>query len=138
MKLTANFTLDECTYSNDAEKYDIENYPNADQIENIKALMEEVLQPVRDHFKTPIHINSCFRSKELNTKIKGAANSQHMALNGSAAVDFVVPGAKMIDVYNWIKDNLIYDQLINEYNLSWIHVSFKRIGKNRKQNFAIS
>lgn len=133
MKISENFTLDECIYSNYADEHDFDNTPNDEQIENIKSLIIEVLQPVRDHFKCPIRINSCFRSERLNRAVGGVFNSQHLAVNNCAAVDFIVFGAKMADVYKWIAENLNFDQLIDEYNLEWIHVSYKRIGKNRKQ-----
>jgi len=137
MKLSKNFTLDECTFSATAENLGIENDPTNEQIENIKALVENILQPIRDYFGVPVTINSVFRCKELNEAVKGSGNSQHLCNNNSAAADIYVNAIKMQKVFDYIKDHLDYDQLINEKNLSWIHVSYRRDGKNRKQSFAI-
>ena len=131
MKLTNNFHLDEFINSDTAKAKKIENIPTAEHIENIKALTERVLQPIRDELKKPIKINSGFRSKELNDAIKGAATSQHM--NGEAAD--ITLGTKTANktLFNAIKKHGEFDQLIDEQNYTWVHVSYKRNGKNRKQ-----
>jgi len=83
MQLTKNFNLGELTHSITARNRGIKNEPNQEQIENLKALCEKVLQPLRDKINRSIIISSGFRSKELNTAIGGAKTSQHMA--GEAA-----------------------------------------------------
>ena len=132
MKLTQNFTLNELIYSATAEANKIDNRPSVPVISNLRALCTNVLQPLRDALGCPIVITSGFRCAELNKRIGGAANSQH--LYGQAA-DLVVPTKNLKEVFNYIKINLPYDQLLYEYNKTdrWIHVSYRTDGKNRKQ-----
>lgn len=132
MKLTQNFTLNELIYSATAEANKIDNRPSVPVISNLRALCTNVLQPLRDALGCPIVITSGFRCAELNKRIGGAANSGH--LYGQAA-DLVVPTKNLKEVFNYIKINLPYDQLLYEYNKTdrWIHVSYRTDGKNRKQ-----
>lgn len=134
MNLTKNFTLEELTYSATANAYKISNKPNAEQIENLKRLAINILQPIRDKFGV-VRISSGFRSTELNKKIRGSAkNSQHM--KGQAADIGEVKGAKLKDVFKYIKDNLDYDQLLYEISggVIWIHVSYVSKEKNRRMS----
>lgn len=133
MKLTQNFTLNELVYSVTAEANKIDNRPNVKVVANLKALCENVLQPLRDNLGCAVIISSGFRCAELNKKVGGRPNSQHLL--GEAA-DFVVPQRNLKDVFNYIKAHLPYDQLLFEYNPSgdrWIHVSYRADGKNRRQ-----
>ena len=61
MKLTANFTLDELIKSQVAERKGINNNPSPEQIENLKALAVNILQPIRSHYNEPLQISSGFR-----------------------------------------------------------------------------
>tara|TARA_R110001606_G_scaffold219342_2_gene367201 strand:- start:5812 stop:6261 length:450 start_codon:yes stop_codon:yes gene_type:complete len=133
MKLSNNFSLAEMTRSSTATKKGIDNTPNSSQIENLLILCDNVLQPLRDALG-PIVISSGFRSVKLNTAIGGSSSSQHCALKGAASdIDLGLLNAK---VFNYIKSNLIWDQLIWEFGSedcpSWVHVSFNE-GHNRKQ-----
>ena len=133
MKLSKNFTLGEMIQSQTAIRKNIDNNPNGDQILNLIDLCDNVLQPLRDAIG-PIRISSGFRSQKLNVAIGGAASSQHCALNGAAAdIDM---GEKNAEVFEWLKSNVDFDQLIWEFgdksNPSWVHVSYKE-GKNRNQ-----
>lgn len=133
MKLTENFTIQELTYSVTAEANKIDNRPSVQVVANLKALCENVLQPLRNILGCPVLITSGFRCAELNKKIGGRPNSQH--LTGFAA-DFVVPGKTLKEVFQIIKTKLPYDQLLYEYSkdgLCWIHVSFRNDGRNRRQ-----
>ena len=85
MKLTANITLDELTKSQIAERKGINNNPNPQQIENLKALAINVLQPVRSHFDKPLIISSGFRCAELCVAIGSKITSQHVADDEAAA-----------------------------------------------------
>lgn len=132
MNLSKNFTLEELTYSATANVYKISNKPNTEQIENLKRLAINILQPIRDKFGV-VRISSGFRSTELNKKIRGSAkNSQHMT--GQAADIGEVKGTKLKDVFKYIKDNLDYDQLLYEISggVIWIHVSYVSKDKNRR------
>ena len=126
MNLSRNFTLQELIKSDTAIRLDINNNPNSGQIEKLKALCENILQPVRDHFGR-VKVTSGFRSVELCTAIGSSANSQHAK---AEAADFECVGVDNAELADWIKDNLPYDQLIVEYytpgepNSGWIHCSY--------------
>lgn len=132
MNLTENFTLNELVYSATAEKNKIDNRPSVQVVANLKALCENVLQPLRNALGCPIVITSGFRCAFLNKKVGGQSNSQHLI--GQAA-DLVVPQKNLKDVFNYIKSHLNYDQLLYEYSKTdkWIHVSYRNDGHNRKQ-----
>ena len=120
MKLTENFCLEEFTVSQVAERHGYKNEPNAKQIENLRLLCVNVLQPLRGIITVPIFINSGFRSFDVNAAVGGRFNSQH--LEGKAA-DFIVPSMNLVDVFNNILQKLSFDQLIYEFG-KWIHVSW--------------
>jgi uncharacterized protein YcbK (DUF882 family) len=127
MQLSKNFYLSELTKSQTASRYGISNQPNSKQIENLKALCSNILQPVREHFGKPVIISSGYRSPLLNARIGGSRLSQHCF--GQAA-DFEIPGLPNKEVAQWIRQNLDYDQLILEFydgknpNSGWIHCSY--------------
>ena len=104
MKLTANITLDELTKSQIAERKGINNNPNPQQIENLKALAINILQPVRSHFDRPLIISSGFRCAQLCTEIGSKITSQHTAFDGAAAADFEIPGVDNRELALWIKN----------------------------------
>ncbi len=125
MKLSRNFTLQELIKSDTAIRLGIDNNPNADQIEKLKELSENILQPVRDQFGR-VKVTSGFRSEELCLAIGSSVNSQHAK---AEAADFEVIGVDNAELADWINMNLPYDQLILEYykvgepNSGWIHCS---------------
>jgi len=135
MKLTANFSLNELTKSQTAERKGIDNTPSTEHQENLKLLCESVLQPVRDHFGKVVTISSGYRSPELCTAIGSKITSQHA--KGQAA-DFEIFGVSNKTLADYIDSELHYDQLILEYwkesdpNSGWVHCSFSA-GNNRKQ-----
>lgn len=120
MKLSDNFYLNEFTISQEAERHGYRNEPNEKQIENLRLLCVNVLQPLREIINVPIFINSGFRSFDVNAAVGGKFNSQH--LEGKAS-DFVVHSMNLIDVFNIILNKLSFDQLIYEFG-KWIHVSW--------------
>jgi hypothetical protein len=69
MQLTKNFSLHELTKSDTADRLDIDNQPNEEQIESLRLLCENILQPVRDHFGKPVKITSGFRCSALNQPV---------------------------------------------------------------------
>ena len=139
MKLTANISLDELTKSQIAERKGINNNPNPAQIENLKALAVNILQPVRSHFDKPLIISSGFRTAQLCIEIGSVPTSQHCADNNAAAADFEIPGVDNRELALWIKSELEYDQLIlefykdNEPTSGWIHCSYST-NANRNQS----
>ena len=134
MNLSRNFTLQELIKSDTAIRLDINNNPNSGQIEKLKDLCENILQPVRDHFGR-VKGTSGFRSEQLCLKINSSVNSQHAR---AEAADFEVMGTDNAELADWINKNLDYDQLILEFytpgepNSGWIHCSYVPEG-GRKQ-----
>jgi hypothetical protein len=136
MQLSENLSLAEMISSDSAKRKGIDNHPNPQQTENLQLLANKIFQPIRDHFKNPIHISSGFRSIALNKSIGGASSSQHC--KGEAMdIDMDGTGITNAQVFFWIKDNLNFDQLIWEFgnnnNPDWVHVSYSSNGKQRKQ-----
>ena len=117
------FTLDEFLKSETAEKNNIKNIPNAEQIANIEQLVAHILDPLREKFGKPIVVSSGFRCAELNAKIKGSRTSQHC--KGEAADIMPKNHADLKSLFKLIiLENLPFDQLIFEKGV-WIHVSMK-------------
>ena len=139
MKLSANFTLDELIKSQIAERKGINNNPSPEQIENLKALAVNILQPIRTHFDKPLIISSGFRCAQLCLEIGSKITSQHCADNEAAAADFEIWGMDNEILASWIKGNLEFDQLILEFykkgepNSGWVHCSYSR-NQNRNQS----
>lgn len=133
MNLTRNISLEELTTSQTATRLKINNTPTPEIIENLKVVAAQV-QKVRDHFGKPLIISSGYRSEKLNNAIGGARNSQHT--KGEAIDIQSTNGYTNADIFNYIKNNLDFDQLIWEYGTrkepKWVHISYKKSG-NRKQ-----
>ena len=138
MKLSEHLDLSEVVRSESAKRKGISNMPTAEHIANFKVLAEKIFEPIRIHFRCPIIISSGYRSKELNAAIGGSATSQHCS--GEAIdidMDGTPNGVTNRMVFDYIKDNLVFDQLIYEFgnseNPDWVHVSYESTGKQRKQ-----
>ena len=133
MNLTRNISLEELTTSQTATRLKINNTPTPEIIEKLKVVATQV-QKVRDHFGKPLIISSGYRSEKLNSAIGGARNSQHT--KGEAIDIQSTNGYTNADIFNYIKNNLDFDQLIWEYGTrkepKWVHISYKKSG-NRKQ-----
>ena len=135
MKLSTDFTLQELTKSEIAERNNINNIPTADHITNLVLLCQYILQPVRSHFNKPVNITSGYRSPELCVLIGSKPTSQHTV--GQAA-DFKIAGVPNKIVSDWIINTLDYDQCILEFynekepNNGWVHCSYS-FDNNRKE-----
>lgn len=134
MKLSANFSLEEMTKSQVALRNGIPNNPNATQIDALRELCLNVLQPIRSYFNKPVTVSSGFRSCELCIAINSSINSQHT--KGEAA-DIEIIGLDNKELFDYIKNNIDFDQMILEFysggNSGWLHVSYVSQKKNRKQ-----
>ena len=138
MQLSEHLSLAEVTRSETAKRNGVSNMPTEAHIANFKLLAEKVFEPIRTHFGKPIHISSGYRSDALNKAVGGSSSSQHCT---GEAIDIDMDGSahgitnKM--VFDYIKDNLQFDQLIWEFgtdaNPDWVHVSYESTGKQRKQ-----
>lgn len=130
MQISKHLSFEEATHSDTADSLGIiNNNPNLSVIDNMKLLAENVFEPIREHFNVPINVSSVFRSLNLNNAIHGAITSQHCS---GQAMDINNKKPSNKEVFDYIKKNLEFDQLINEHDYSWIHVSFSK-DKNRKQ-----
>jgi len=137
MKLSKNLTLAECTKSTTASRKGINNQPDEWATENLRQLAINVFQPCRDHFECPIFVSSGYRSPQVNRAIGGSMRSQHME---GRALDLdcdVFGGVSNAELFNYIRKNLEFDQLIWEFgtndNPDWVHVSYVYGGVNRKR-----
>ena len=136
MQLSKNLSLAEVMRSETAKRKGVSNMPTEAHIANFKLLAENVFQPIREHFGVPIHISSGYRSAALNKAVGGSATSQHCT---GEAIDIDMDGTSITNkqVFDYIKDNLNFDQLIWEFgtesNPDWVHVSYESTGKQRKQ-----
>lgn len=134
MKLSENLTLAEMLRSESAKHLQIENVATVEHIENMKALAENVFQPIRSRFKRPIHISSGYRSKALNDAIRGSSKTSQHSKGEAMDIDMDNTEVTNLQIFNFIRENLIFDQLIGEFpnsagNFAWVHVSFAK--KNR-------
>ena len=137
MRLSKNLTLKEAIKSNTATRLGIDNTPEDWEIHNLRAVAENVFQPIRDHFGVPIGVSSGYRSKALNKAIGGSKYSQHM-IGEALDIDADIYGkVTNEEIFNYIKNNLEWDQMIWEFGddeePNWVHVSYKEAGRNRKQ-----
>ena len=138
MKLSEYLTLAEVIRSDSAKRLGIDNMPGAVELESLKAIGINVYDKIRTHFRCPIYVSSGYRSKRLNRALNGSATlSQHC--KGEALdldQDGSPHGVTNKEVFDYIKNNLLFDQLIYEFgtdsNPDWVHVSYKKAG-NRKQ-----
>lgn len=128
------FSIKEMTKSNTATAKGIDNTPDQTITDNLTKLIEAVLDPLREWYGKPIIVNSGYRCEALNKAIGGAKSSQHML--GEAADITAGSKEENEELFNYIKDNLEFDQLINESDFSWVHVSYRE-GRLRKQVLAL-
>lgn len=138
MMISKYLSLDEATKNPTAKRLGISNMPNAEQLERMKFVAQEIFDPVREFVNGPLLASSFFRTKELNDNTPGSSKtSQHMT---GEAIDIDCDGYQYgtnLSVFNHIRLNLIFDQLIAEYpdkygSPSWVHVSRKKLNNRRE------
>lgn len=135
MKLTENFSLAEMIKSETALRQGLDNTPGEVELENLRKLAENVLQPIRDAYGRGVKVNSGFRHPDVNAAVGGSRTSDHC--KGQAA-DIEIPGVANADLAQWISENLEFRQLILEFytpgipDSGWVHVSYVE-GDNKKQ-----
>ena len=126
------FTIKELTKSDIAKRSKINNIPTIQEKNNLISLVENILDPLREAYGKPIIVTSGFRCERLNKLINGSKTSQHKtghAADIRSVEDTREENKKIFDLIQ--KLNLPFDQLINEYDYDWIHVSYSP--RNRKQ-----
>jgi len=132
MRLSKNFLLSEITHSNTAKRLGIDNDPTKKHLQNMQRIVDILLQPLRDALG-PIRISSGYRNPSLNRAIGGSSKSQHC--KGEALDLQFWKGGEMCnkEIYEWIlQSDLEFDQMINEFDFAWIHISLKE-KNNRNQ-----
>lgn len=134
-KLSEHLSIAEFSRSDTAKRKGIDNTPKGEHLEAAKLLAEKIFEPIRMYFFEPIYISSGYRSAELNKAIGGAATSQH---SKGEAIDIDMDGRlgpSNTEIFEYIKDNLDFDQLIWEFGTDakpdWVHVSYKKNGPQR-------
>ena len=136
MKLSGHFSWSELIKSQTAVRKGRDNKPTLEHIENLTELCTHVLEPTRRNFGKPMVITSGYRSEELCEAIGSSKNSQHA--KGEAA-DFEMFGVDNKELAKYIKNNLVFDQLILEFynpddpSSGWVHCSYNK-EENRKQS----
>lgn len=133
--ISKHITLQEATESATALRMGIKNVPNEVELNAMKYVAENLFEPIREWFGEPIKINSFFRCAALNKAVKGSLTSGHILGN---SIDISTGSKKGNEqIFNFIKlSGLDFDQVINEYDFTWIHISLKKSG-NRKQILVI-
>ena len=135
-KISKHISYKEGVYSKTAERLGIDNTPTAYHLQNMELIAEKVFEPLRKAANGPIAINSFYRCDKLNTAIGGSSKSQHC--EGRAIdIDDTYGYMSNKDMYEYIKNNLDFDQLIWEFgddnNPNWVHVSYVDHDFNRQR-----
>lgn len=135
-KISDHISYKEGTYSRTALRKDLDNTPNDEQLECMKSIAETIFEPLREWVGGRIKVNSFFRGEPVNTAIGGSTKSQHM--KGQAIdIDDIYGYKTNAEMFNWIKENLDFDQMIWEFgddeNPDWVHVSYVTHRKNRNR-----
>jgi hypothetical protein len=137
MQLSKNLSLAEMTRSDSAKRLGISNEPTIAHLSNMRKLAENVFQPIREHFGVPIYISSGYRSKALNSAIKGSSKTSQHSKGEAMDIDMDNTQITNAQIFEFIKSNLSFDQLIYEFgddkNPDWVHVSYSATGKQRNQ-----
>jgi zinc D-Ala-D-Ala carboxypeptidase len=135
-KLSNNFSIREFTKSQTAKRKNIDNSIQDEKIfQSLIKLCQNIVQPIREHYKIPFSPNSGYRCPALNKAIGGSATSQHCL---GQAVDIEIPTVDNMSLFNFVKENLDYDQIILEYydgvnpSSGWVHISYVSSEDNRK------
>ena len=136
MKISKHVSYKEGVYSTTALRLGLKNDPTDAHLKNMKLVSEKIFEPLRMHVGGPIKINSFYRGPELNKAIGGSSKSQHC--HGQAIdIDDTYGHASNAEMFNWIKANLNYDQMIWEFgtdeNPNWVHVSYVSEEENRNR-----
>lgn len=124
------FTIKELCKSSTADQYKINNQPDETIVNNLSTLVNTILDPLREAYGKPIIVTSGYRCPELNIKVGGSKTSQHVqGLAADISGGSKAENRKLFQLAQSL--DLPFDQLIDEYNFSWIHISYRP--KNRKQ-----
>ena len=135
-KISEHISYEEATASGTAERLGIDNTPTAEVQEAMKNIATRIFDKVRDHFGCRIAVTSFYRSPEVNAVLEknpdivAAKKSQHMTGEAMDINALVFGGVTNRQIFDWIRANLEFDQLIwedveGDQEPEWIHVSLK-------------
>ena len=133
--ISKHITLLEATNSPTALRMGIKNVPNALELDAMKYVAENLFEPIREWYDKPIIVSSFYRCLALNKAVNGSKTSGHVLGN---SID-ISAGTKAENkkIFDFIKTSgLTFDQVINEYDFTWVHISLKK-ENNRKQILVI-
>jgi hypothetical protein len=121
-RISKHITFKEATFSATAQRLGLKNQPTLEHLKAMITVAEKCFEPLREWYGKPLRINSFYRGKELNKAVKGSLTSQHCK---GEAIDIDAGSiSENKKIHDWIKDNLEFTQLINEFGFQWIHVSY--------------
>jgi len=121
-RISKHITFKEATFSATAQRLGIKNQPTLEHLKAMITVAEKCFEPLREWYGKPLRINSFYRGKDLNKAVKGSLTSQHCK---GEAIDIDAGSiSENKKIHDWIKDNLEFTQLINEFGFQWIHVSY--------------
>ena len=131
--ISEHISWNEGKASQTAVRMGIDNTPDAETVARMKLTANNCFEPIRKHYGKPIIVSSFYRCWEVNGNVKGSSStSQHPQ---GEAIDFI--SENMAELFEWIKRNIEFDQLIWEYgddkSPAWIHISFTEQRENRGQ-----
>ena len=133
--ISKHISLKEATFSATAVRNNVTNQPTTEHLESMKLVANKCFEPLREWYAKPIKINSFYRGILLNKLVKGSLSSQHCK---GEAIDMDAGSIEENKkLFEWCKANLEFDQLINEFNFSWVHISYTNKKPNRKQILVI-
>lgn len=136
MKMISNhISYEEAIRSDIAKRNGINNYFTPEQLGRMILTANKIFEPLRDHYGVSIFIPSFFRNAKINELAGGVPASQHLANDGSA-IDIdadVFGGVTNRQLFCYIRDNLVFDQLIDEGigedgTGGWVHASYNEKG----------
>jgi len=135
-RISEHISLKEGIKSHTATRLSIDNTPCGLDLINMKTIAQKVFEPLRKFVGGPIAINSFYRSPKLNSAIGGSTTSQH-CIGCAIDIDDNYGYKTNAEMFNYIKDNLDYDQIIWEFgdleNPDWVHVSYISEDANRRR-----
>jgi len=138
--ISEHITLHEATASPTALRLKINNEPNPETLERMKLVAEMCFEPLRKWYGKPIKVNSFYRCDTLNKAVGGAVNAEGKSTSQHCLGEAIDMSASSREenkkLFDYAKANLVFDQLINEYDYSWVHISFK-LGFNRNMTLVI-
>ena len=130
-KISEHVSYDEATYSTTAMKRGIDNTPGDEELASMTCVALRVFEPLREYFGVPIGITSFYRSKALNLAVGGSRTSSHIRGEAMDLDGDLYRSVTNRELFNYIKDNLEFDQLIWEFGTddepAWVHVSYSSL-----------